>query len=229
MNASDPNLDALITASARGLLDEDIEQFNSVDISNTEISDKAIRRIRCKIRNYDKEHWWKDIPISCRKAVASIMLVCTVAFGMCLSVNAVRTEIVNTIMEWYDKFVAVFYISEETSPSIIEEYKEPMLQLAGTERQLITQSDTINQIQYIFDESVVMIYQQNVLDEESVDFDNEQYAVREVEIYGIKAQLFTCEDGTKTITWHDNQYIYVIYTYIEINDDLLIRIAESLQ
>ena len=67
MKISDHNLDALIRAASDELLEDDVNYAKSLDTSTTQISDKAIRRIRRNIRNYDKETWWNAIPFSCRK------------------------------------------------------------------------------------------------------------------------------------------------------------------
>lgn len=230
MNASDSNLDILIKAAARDLLDEDLELFHSIDISKTKMSDKAIKRIRRKIRNYDKESWWNSAPLPCRRAVAAVLVICSISFGFCMSVTAVRAEIVNTVMKWYDKFVSVFYVTDETPPSAIEKYREPFLQLAGTEKQIIQQSLTDYIVFYFMDGRPVMMYQQMIIGENTIKLDSENCVVTEIKIKDNHAQLFDYDDGSKAITWHDNQYAYIIkvesYNY---KIDFLISIAESIE
>lgn len=230
MNASDPNLDALIKAAARDLLDEDLELFHSIDTSKTKMSDKAIKRIRRKIRNYDRESWWSSVPLACRRAVAAVLVICSISFGFCMSVTAVRAEIVNTVMKWYDEFVAVFYVTEQTPPSVIEEYREPMLQLAGTERQVAMQTDRVYQIIYIRDAEIVMSYQQMKLTDSPINMDNERCTIEEIEIGGNQGQIFLYEDKRVSITWHDNEYKYLISTFTsDIDQELIISVAESIK
>lgn len=230
MNASDPNLDALIKAAARDLLDEDLELFHSIDTSKTKMSDRAIKRIRRKIRNYDRESWWSSVPLACRRAVAAVLVICSISFGFCMSVTAVRAEIVNTVMKWYDEFVAVFFVTEKTPPSVIEEYREPMLQLAGTERQVAMQTDRVYQIIYIRDAEIVMSYQQMKLTDSPINMDNERCTIEEIEIGGNQGQIFLYEDKRVSITWHDNEYKYLISTVTsDIDQELIISVAESIK
>jgi hypothetical protein len=230
MNASDPNLDALIKAAARDLLDEDLELFHSIDTSKTIMSDKAVKKIRKKIRNYDRESWWSSVPLACRRAVAAVLIICSMSFVFSMSVTAVRAEIVNTVMMWYDKFVSVFYVTDKTPPSTIEMYREPSLQLADTEKQVIQQSLTDYIVFYFMDGKPVMMYQQMIIGENTVKLDSENCVVTEIKIKDNYAQLFDYDDGSKAITWHDYQYAYIIkaepYDY---KIDLLISIAESIE
>lgn len=230
MNASDPNLDELLKASAKDLIEEDLELLHSIDTSNTDISPKVIQRVRRTIKNYDKVSWWESVPVACRRVVAAVMVVCTLSFGLCMSVQAVRAEIVSTIMEWYDKFVAVFYVAEETPPSTIEEYREPMLQLTGTEKQIIQQGPIDFVIVYFQKDYPVGMYQQMIITDNGANLDNENCTVSNISVNNYDAQLFIYDDGSKTITWHDNEYAYVIVTEsIDVATDVLISIAESVK
>ena len=227
MKISDHKLDALIRAASDELLEDDVNYAKSLDTSTTQISDKTIRRIRRNIKNYDKEPWWNSIPFSCRKIVAAMLVLCTISFGMCLSVTAVRAEIAHTILEWYDKFVSVFYVTDETPPSTIEDYKEPLLMLAGTEKQVIEQNLANYFIIYCSDELPCLTYQQMIIDS-MVKLDNEKCTVSEITINGFDAQLFDYDDGSLVVTWSDGQYAYIISIDLsDIESDLLISIAES--
>lgn len=86
MNTSKSNFDALIKASARSLLAEDLELFHSIDTSKTRMSKKAIRRIRKKIRNYDKEPWWSGLPLVCFRAVA-VLVICGISVCLCIIIS----------------------------------------------------------------------------------------------------------------------------------------------
>ena len=137
MRTSDLDWDALIRAAARDLLKEDDSYIQSVDTSKVEIPERANRRLKRTIKNYERESWWNSMPALLRKSVAAIMICCTVLFGACVSVSAMRAEMVNVVTKWYDKFVSVIYVSEQVSHGGIEEYREPLLQLSGTERQVM--------------------------------------------------------------------------------------------
>lgn len=153
------------------------------------------------------------------------------SFTLCLSVEAIRIEIVNTIIEWYEKFVSVFYVVEIEAPDSIETYKEPTLQISGTERLIVAQGELTYQIYYTSGENVVLSYHQDVINNQSNDLDSEHDCIqKEIKIHDYDANLFLYEDGTQSITWHDYMYSYMIYSLTdEIDTDTLLLIAESVK
>lgn len=225
------NLDALIVSAARGLVDDTAEYMLSVDTSETMISKRTDKKVNRTIRKHSRDESWNSIPIIFRKAVAVIMVFCTISFAACMSVQAVRKEVWNIVLEWYDKFVAVFYVTDETPPSIIEEFREPTLQLAGTKRIVITQAETINQIHYMNGEDLSIIYQQMVITNGSSDFDSEHECVQqEIKINEYDGNLFLYDNDVKVITWHDTQYVYTIIAYPDtVEVDILLSLAESVK
>lgn len=229
MNASDPNFVSLIKVAARDLLDEELGLFHSIDTSKTKMSDKAIRRIRRKIRNYDKDSWWSSVPLACRRAVAAVLVICSISFVFCMSATAVRVEIINTVMKWHNDFVSLFYVTEQIPPSVIEKYREPMLQLAGTERQVIAQETTDYIVIYTKDNGQSISYQQMIIGN-STDLDAEDCVLTRIKINDNEAQLFTYDDGVRIITWQDNEYAYILSVDpMDIAIDALIDIAESVK
>lgn len=225
------NMDALIMSAAHVLIEDTADYMRSIDTSDTVISKKLDKRIYKRIRQNSRENHWNRVPVTFKKIVAAVMVFCTISFALCMSVEAVRENVWNTILEWYDKFVAVFYVTDETPPSAIEEYREPTLQLAGTERQVIIQTESLNQIHYLLDQNLVMIYHQFVITDQSQKLDDEDGCFHEtVRIGENEGNLLSYDDGRKTLTWHDNKYTYVIYLYQEnIDHDMLLSIAESIR
>lgn len=225
------NMDALIMSAAHVLIEDTADYMRSIDTSNTVISKKLDKRIYKRIRQNRRENHWNQVPVTFKKIVAAVMVFCTISFALCMSVEAVRENVWNTILEWYDKFVAVFYVTEETPPSVIEEYREPTLQLAGTERMIIVQTDTINEIHYMSQENLVMIYHQKLLTDQSEDFDAEYLCSQEViNINGDEGQLFIYDDGLSVATWHDSEYMYSLYVFnTSVDQKMIIDLAESVK
>lgn len=224
------NLDALIVSAAHVLVDDAAEYMRSIDTSETVISKSLDKRIYRKIRKHNRESWWNSIPVTCKKVAAAIMIFCTISFAMSMSVEAVREEVWNTILEWHDKFVAVFYVTDETPPTVIEEYREPTLQLAGAEKLEAVKNDMDYLLIYIINDRKAMTYQQMLMTDHSSDIDSESCEVINMSICGYNAKLFTYSDGMRTLTWHDNEYAYIITIYsIEIGVDELLDIAESIK
>lgn len=224
------NMDALIMSAAHVLIEDTADYMRSIDTSNTVISKKLDKRIYKRIRQNRRENHWNQVPVTFKKIVAAVMVFCTISFALCMSVEAVRENVWNTILEWYDKFVAVFYVTEETPPSVIEEYREPLLQLTDTERMVIAQAETLYQIFYMKDSELYLAYQQMIITNEPSIVDNENCKIEDVEINGSDGQLFSYNDGTKTITWNDANCLYILTTYTtSIDSETLIIIAESVK
>ncbi len=230
MSLSNNNFDALLKIAAVDLVRKDAEYANSLDTSNTVVSEKTLRKVRRRIRNYDRGAWWSELPLACRRAVAAVLIVCTMSFALCMSIDAVRREIVNTVLEWYDKFVAVFYVAEEVKLEKIEEYREPSLQIAGTEKLVTSQSDTEYSIMYMSGDELLMIYDQHLISDNSFDIDRENNCVQEnIKINSRDALIFVY-DGWSSLTWHDNEYYYVITWFAkDIDTEIFISIAESVK
>lgn len=225
------NMDALIMSAAHVLIDDTADYMRSIDTSDTVISKKLDKRIHRLIWQHTAENYWSMVPVGVRKAVAAVLVFCTISFATCMSVEAVREDMWNTILKWCDKFVAVFHITDATTPNRIEEFKEPTLQLAGTERIVEIQTDTLNQIKYMHDDEIGMLFLQKLITNQSVDLDAEGGCICEsVRIGNTDGTIFMYEDGIKTITWHDNEYVYMIYVYLpDIDAVSMIQIAASVK
>lgn len=229
MNTSDLNWDALLRAAARDLLKEEDDYLRTADTSKVEISKRANRRIEKKIKNYERESWWNSTPLVFRRIVAALMLACTVSFGLCLSVSALRAEMVKLIMEWHEEFVSVIYVADHEPPSVIEEYREPVLQLVGTERQVALKTNIVYHIVYFKENELIMSYQQMKLTDRPIDIDNERCTIEDIEINGNKGQLFVYEDNRYAFTWSDTEYKYLICTLTpDIERDVLFAIVDSI-
>lgn len=230
MHALNAEFDAVIKVAARTLLDEDAEYARSIDTSDTVISKKAFNRIRHKIKRFDQVSLWSMLPLSCRRIVAAALCICTIAFCVCMSITPVRAELAKIWMQIYEKFASVFYVSEKMPPEFIEEYKEPRLQIAGTEEQVLLQSDNCYIIQYHENSEQIMLYQQMIITDSSTDIDDERCTISDTKVSGYDAKLFEYEDGRINLTWHDDNYAYTISSKSKnVGIELVYRIAESVK
>ena len=225
------NLDALIVSVSHALVDDASEYMRSVDTYNIIVSKKLDKKVHRTIQKHSWKNQQNFISLRLRRIVATIMLVCTISFALCMSMQAVREDVWNIILEWYDKFVAVFYVTDDTSPSIIKNYKEPALQLAGSKREIFIKADTIYQLHYTKGEDLIINYQQKIITDSSIDFDSEHDCVqKKVKIHEYKGTAFFYSDGYTIVTWHDKEYVYTIIAYSDIVEiDMLLSIAKSVK
>ncbi len=230
MSVSTDKFDALLKIAAVDLVRKDVEYANSLDTSSTVVSEKTLRKVRRRIKNHDKGAWWNELPLACRRAVAAVLIVCTLSFALCMSVEAVREQIVNTVLEWYDKFVAVFYVAEEVKLEKIEEYREPTLQIAGSERQVLLQLDTEYSVMYVKGGVIQITYDQRLISDDSLDINSEYNCTQENKTVNNCDALIFIYDGWSSLAWHDNEYYYVITLFAnDIDTETLISIAESVK
>jgi len=225
------NMDALIMSAAHVLIDDTAEYMRAIDTSDTVISKKLDKRIRRRIRQNTNEKYWSMVPVGVRKAVAAVLVFCTISFAAFMTVDAVQGDLWNTLLQWYDKFVSVSYVSNAATPNRIEEFREPTLQPAGTERVVEIQTDTLNQIKYMLDDEIGMLFLQTLLTNQSVYIDAENGCICEsVRIGNTDGTIFMYEDGRKILTWHDNEYKYMINVYLpDIDAISMIQIAASVK
>lgn len=225
------NFNALMYIATGDLLNEDFVFAQSFHTSETTVSKTTKRKVLRRIKNYDKATLWNELPFALKRIVAMILIVSTVSMWMCFSVKAVREAIVSTVLEWYDEFVAIFYVTEATLPSTIQVYKEPRLSLSGTERLITLKVAVSYQIFYMRDGEILMSYQQDVIRDTSYKIDSENNCKQtKIAINGHDALMFVYDDGHVILKWHDNQYTYLISVFTsEIEISTLISIAESVQ
>ena len=147
-----------------------------------------------------------------------------------MAVAPVRAEFFKIFINGYEKFAAIFYVSDNNTPNTIEDYNEPVFQSSDTVKQIVMKDPNYYIIQYIKGDEVVLVYQQSVITDSSSDVDNENCTMSDVNINENKAVLFTYNDGHQALTWHDDEYAHSIYSYsTDIQADMLTLIAENIK
>lgn len=224
------NLDVLIYSAAHVLVDDAAEYMQSFDTASVAISKNLDKQVNRTIKKHTRESWWNSIPPVCRKAVAAVMVCCTISFAMLMSVSAIRAEIVSIFTEWYDQYIAIYYVSENTPLAIVEEYREPTLQIAGTVKAIVEQDDLGLLIIYTKDDEIVMFYQQMLITSSASNINNEECTITDIEINGNKGFLFSYTDGRHTLSWSDGEYKYeIVSDLLDVDSAMLIKMAESVE
>lgn len=229
MNTSDnKTLDTLLADNADVLIDKDAEYLRQLDVSDVEISAGTDKRIRRMIKRKAWQETLRTPMLVCKRIVAVFLVVCTIGFAVCMSVQEVRAYMVSIFTQWYDKYVSVYYVTEETPPVVIEKYREPSITFDDFEKHVDAKADTLYFIRYTKNSETVLIYSQTLITDSPHDNSSEDVEMKNVKVNKYDALLFIYDDGITTITWHDNQYAYSIYNYLDsISPDDLIQIAES--
>lgn len=228
MSVSKKTFGAVLEEAAKELVNDDVRFAHSIDTSKTVVSEKTLRRVRRQIKNYDTTPV-RARTLSFRRAVAAVLVVCILSFGLCMSIDAVREKIIDTIIQWYDKFVAVFYVAEDVPLDVIEEYKEPTLFMNGVEKKVLVKNNKFYSIIYTKDGEVIIKYHQMPISATANKINNENCNIEELEINDNEYILYSNENS-KVIVWVDYGYRFVISLYdTNIQLDELLRIAESIK
>ena len=219
----------VLKEAAVELVNDDAAFARSIDTSKTVVSEKTLRRVRKRIRNYDTTPA-RARTVSFRRAAVAVLIVCVLSLSLCMSIDAVREKIFDTVVQWYEQFVSVFYVSAEEYPEVIEEYKEPTLIPEGADKEVVFKTDKTYFLKYTKTDNAVISNQQMTFTEYSNDMNIEECDVEKVEINGITGQLFIYESGELTVIWRDDEYIYLINAYAEnVSKDRLIDMANSIK
>lgn len=233
LHVSDNNytMNALIMAAAGVLEEEDVALMRSVDTSETIISARTHRKVLGRIRRYGKERSTSNLYVYCRRVVAALLVACTILFALCMSVEAVRDEIWNTIITWYEKFVEIHFEPDAAPLAVIETYREPTILPEDLEKRVVTKSERSYWVHYTNGDTIVISYKQSpVSDGKTLQQDAEDCSISTVDIHHSSAQLFQYNDGTISVFWVDDEYIYILSTYEgDIGLDELLQIAESIK
>lgn len=230
MNGKHTIVDALLVASADRLVDDDATYLEAIDTSNTTISRRTEKKILRRIHRSAQSETVHLTPLSVRKVAVAVLVMCTLSFGLCLSVEAIRTEIWRTIVEYYEKYVAVLFVADEAPLSEIADYRKPQEIFPGTEEQVAAQSPDMYIIHYLKDGNLFATYSQLLADDAPVHLDSEECTISQVMIGEFEGQLFTYHDGTVSVVWHDNAYAYLISTFTaDVDYHTICKVATSIK
>lgn len=216
--------DALLYMSVGALVREDLDFWNSLDGSNSVFDKKFNKRIK-KLFLREAKHYADTAPIrSLKRALVTCLIILSAAFLLSMSIAAVRNEFLGTISKWFDEYVVINFIADDTAAeSIIK--KEPAYIPDGYEKIVGIDTPFMCTADYYFNKDLMFSYSQQPISSGSA-FDNENCEISELKINGFDAILFKGSDYN-TLYYHDDISSYTITGCI--SSDELIKIANSIQ
>ena len=140
-NISEYKFDAMLSVAVRNLGMNELEEFDKLDDSGVHFSPafekkmlKALGKGRRPVLQAKKVI--KTILVACLALLSSIAML-----GM--AIPPVREAFVETIIEWYEKYIEVELLSNDSveTPEIIEIKREPTDSLDGYQKEVV--SDTM--------------------------------------------------------------------------------------
>ncbi len=225
---NDRNLDALILAASDVLIDEDVEYLNSIDVSKTVISPKLDRRIRRRIHRESRKESMAKLMSYTRRVAAVFLVICSISFVLCMSVEAIRTRIWGTILTWFDDHVEIDFVDSANSTTGITAYREPSYYPDGVTAEPDGKTAEQYVVAYKRNDKLVAMYGQTPL---KGDFEkaHKDYEVEAVLINQTSGQIRQHKKGNdRVLLWHDGVYSYkIIGCADDFDKDTLIKMAES--
>ena len=224
-------LDAMILLSANVLAERNEAELMSVNTSGVSIPVSIERRITHMINKERRKSEYGAVYKTAKEVAAVVLIVCSAAFIFARSVDAVREALWSTIVKWYEDYISVAYVVDDTPPMFIEIKKEPTAIPEDWTSEVKVDSQSMYCIKYSLDSEYIMSFRQKALDENEDFIDNENSTVENIKIHGFDGILITLLDkGFTYMCWNDGCYSYTIdYDNSRINIELAIDIAESLQ
>lgn len=225
------NMDILLYAAAPYAGKNELYEFEKADES--ELSPKAEKRIFKKIQRridyYEKHEKFYPVLETLKRVAVIVLAVMSISFVSALSIEAVRSDIYNAVIQWFDKKLGISFDDVPAdAPDRILDYKEPVLP-EGYERFEMKKDELGFSVEYENEDSLI-IYWQRPLNGYGSFLSNERTDVEDVNVIGydgIKTVFESHGVTTTTIIWKDNEYAYMLSS--DLSYEELLRIAESIE
>ena len=233
-------MDMLLYAAVKHAGKNEIEEYNSADTS-VKMSDdtekrivkllhKEDRRIEREQKYIERHTTYYPIREILKRVAVVVLVVMSVGFAGTLSIEAVRVEIRNAVVAWFEEYLDIRFLKDETviMTDTIMEYKEPEMGKEYTRYEMIK-----NEYKYYIEyesDNVLISYTQTPGSHFSFLTSNEDTVVYDITVQG-NSGVFTTYviDGMimRTVTWHDDEYVYALSG--NISEEELFVIADSIQ
>lgn len=157
-------------------------------------------------------------------------------FTLTMSVEAVRSKVINVITEIYEEFTSIMFSKEDEDIHINSEFKpiSPNYIPKGFKEIDKVESSIGLFIVYENDEYLQIRYSCDEISNNSIILDTEDAQVEDININGFDAK-YIVKDNIQQLLWNDNTSSYLIDMESKssdmINNDKeeLIKIAESIK
>lgn len=227
-------LDALILLAGDVLLEEDLAYAREVLDPDLVISKRTNRRILKYIRHMQKKRTYHPVLIGLRRAAVVMLVIGTVLFASAMSIDAVREQFWNAIVEWYEDYIAVLFVDETEDTLMDVEFKinEPSYLPPEVMGSIKFETKFSCSTTYYDDNNQKIIrMEQFIRPENIIKIDNNNCTISTVKINQYPGMIveYTNEEQSYFIVWEDEKYRYNLIAYLTFQDiDELLKIASSI-
>lgn len=226
-------LDTLLYTSASQAGTNERKEYDDADESLT-LSPAAKKKLMKRLereKNYiERSENYHPVREVLKRVAVAALVVFSVGFAGVVSVEAVRTTLWDTVVEWYEDNIRILYVKNEALEAMdgIRDYREPA---PGGEyvRYDVSKSMYRYCLEYERGDTVIT-YQQYLLENHASKLADNYTDIRKISINGYDGILtvYTSDDEDNTmITWNDGTYLYSLSGNTTVEE--LLRIAETVK
>ena len=233
-------MDMLLYAAVKHAGKNEIAEYNSADTS-VKMSDdtekrivkllhKEDRRIEREQKYIERHTTYYPIREILKRVAVVVLVVMSVGFAGTLSIEAVRVEIRNAVVAWFEEYLDIRFLKDETviMTDTIMEYKEPEMGKEYTRYEMIK-----NEYKYYIEyesEDALVSYTQSPGNQYKILTSNEGTVICDImmnEIQGIVTEYSVENISMTSIIWHDDEYAYILSS--NLPQEKLFTIVESVK
>lgn len=226
---NDKFFDAMLEAAIEQDFQQEIDDIDWSRQIEHIFSHEHVQKIRELFHVYRKPQGFLK---AASKIAVVIFILLSVSFAGLMSVEAVRQEVFQIAIQWYEKYVDVFF----------KEDNKKEVSMPGQVRFLVPsyipegydQNDTVRLrsallITYVNTDGLELYYEQSLqLDKDSLSLDGEGFTLKQVEINKWNGIFLIPEDESKptSLIWSDGIFTYQVSGYL--NEDEILKIAKNI-
>lgn len=224
----------ILKAAVEENLMASLETIPSNEVLQAEYVPSSVlwNRIRKIVRKDHRRTLWRKAMQSTKKVAILLAIIIPVSLGSLLSVEASRTAILNFIFNWKSDHVDIHFQQAGSSPSAQSPQNAaiPEYLPSGFIKTREVKVGPLHRLTYQNSSKESIVFDQVPLAKAgTLVIDSEHTNYREITINGQKASLFAAKtaDDSTFILWRSRQTAFLIRS--KINQNELIRIAESVK
>lgn len=200
------------------------EKYKDIENKNILFSSDFENKMQ-KLINRNKKPYFRLINTAAKRIAVIIVAIIIALTSTALSVNAIRQEIKNFVIETFEKFSTVFFNENQNHVfEIMKKYKPDTFPEGFKLSEEYTDEVTYK-IKYNDKNGNEILYLQR-LASDGLSFDNENGNIEEIN-NGVYVEEKS--NNIKMYLWSDGTYKYSLHAFGNINKEELLKMAKSLE
>lgn len=227
--------DALLYAAAPYAGKKELEEYYAAD-PNVVMPEKARKRMNLRLRRerkYREAHeTYRPVLVTVQRILVAVATLLAVTLLVFLPSEKVREAMWDTVVEWGEESILVSFVGGDMEgvPTEILEYREPRGIGEEFERTVVYKNPYKYCIRYYIEDKMIQ-YEQKILTKNNIYISNEETQGTKIMIgqyEGILNEFVLNNVEYISLTYSDNEYMYIVSTDLSINDDLM-TVVENIQ